>query len=64
MATRADGFTIAFTKGGCLGYWKHLLALGEKQGSSGIVSPTEEKASPELIKELGAENRSLRSIST
>jgi hypothetical protein len=41
MATKAAGVTKALTKGGCLGYRKHLLVLREKRGSGGIVSQTE-----------------------
>lgn len=41
VATKAAGVTKALTKGGCLGYRKHLLTLREKRGSGGIVSGTE-----------------------
>jgi hypothetical protein len=43
LATKAAGITMVLTKGGCLGHRKHLLALREKWGSSGIVSRTKER---------------------
>jgi hypothetical protein len=43
VATKAAGVTKSLTKGGCLGYRKHLLTLREKRGSGGIVSGTEER---------------------
>jgi hypothetical protein len=38
VGTNAAGVAKALTKGGCLGYRKHLLTLREKRGSGGIVS--------------------------
>jgi hypothetical protein len=50
VATKAAGVTIALTKGGCLGYRKHLLALREKRGSGGIISQTEERLHRNLVR--------------
>jgi hypothetical protein len=50
VATKAAGVTKALTKGGCLGYRKHLLTLKEKRGSGGIVSGTEERLHRNLVR--------------
>jgi hypothetical protein len=50
VATKAAGVTKALTKGGYLGYRKHLLALREKWGSGGIVSQTEERHYQSLVR--------------
>jgi hypothetical protein len=49
-ATKAAGVTKVLTKGGCLGYRKHLLTLREKCGSGGIVSGTEERFHWNLVR--------------
>jgi hypothetical protein len=50
VATKAVGVTKTLTKGGCLGYRKHLLTFREKRGSSGIFSRTEEKLQQNLVR--------------
>jgi hypothetical protein len=50
VATKAAGVTKALTKGGCLGYRKHLLTLRGKRGSGGIVSRTKERLHQNLVR--------------
>jgi hypothetical protein len=50
VATKAAGVTKALTKGVCLGYRKHLLALRKTSGSGGIVSLTDGRHHRNLVR--------------